>query len=146
MKKEVLLAIIIGFGLGLVITFGVYNARKSMQQEGSQIESPQGEVTETEVSATPTIIILPSLSIVSPIDQSITKEAKIPVSGVASPSSWILILAEKGEKVIRADDKGNFETEVSMISGENEIQVISFTDKGQESSKIVTVVYSTAEI
>jgi len=142
MKKEVILAIVIGFGLGLVITFGVYNARKSLQ-EVSQIKSPQTE--EVEPIATPTSI-LPSLSIIAPLDQSITKESKISVSGVAAPSSWIVILSEKGEKLLQADEKGSFEGEIFLISGENEIQVYSLTDKGEESSKVVTVVYSTAEI
>jgi len=142
MKKEVLLAIGIGFAIGLLITFGVYLAQRSFQ-ESSVIQSPVAEKPATEI--TPTEII-PSLSIVSPLDQSISKDGKISLIGVAAPDSQVVILTEKGEKLIQADNKGNFATDISLISGENEIEVDSFTDQGDKVSKTITVVYSTAEI
>lgn len=144
MRKEVLIAIIIGFGLGLLITFGLYYAQNSIKEAG-QIQSPLAETKETNVP-TSSPEIAPILSLTSPIDDSISKENKISVSGTTSPLSWILILTEKGEKLIQADQKGNFETEANLISGENEIEVRSYSDKGEVTSKTSTVVYSTAEI
>lgn len=143
MKKEVVLAIIIGFGIGLVATFGIFNARKALK-EAEQIQTPQASSEEDKINSP--ISTVQILSLASPLDQSIAKESKIAVSGTTSPSSWIVILAEKGEKLIQADKKGNFETEISLISGENEIEVQAISETGEKTNKVITVVYSTAEI
>lgn len=142
MKKELIISILIGFGLGLIITFGVWTFKKSMEAQ-NKIISP---VSQEPASSPSPVKISQTLSLVSPLDQSISKEAKILISGVTSPLSSIIILSEKGEKAIQADAKGNFETEINLISGENEIEIHSFSDKGEEISKTITVVYSTAEI
>ena len=141
MKKELLISIIIGFGLGLIITFGIYTGRKALQEQ-VQILSPFVEDKDESDQK----IASQSLSVISPIDQSISKEASINVTGVTSPSSFVMVLTEKGEKIIQSDVKGNFETQITLISGENEIEVHSFSDSGQDTSKTITVVYSTAEI
>lgn len=142
MKKEVAISLLVGFGVGLVITFALYLNRNSFKSY-YQIISPISEIKETTPSISQSAH---TLSIVSPIDQSISSDSKIKVSGVTSPSSWVTIVTEKGEKVILADKKGNFETDVILISGENEIKVISISESQEQVSKTVTVVYSTAEI
>lgn len=141
MKKEVIIAIIIGFTIGLALTFFAYKTVTD-QSEG-KIISP---LAEGKIISTPTPSVSQTLTLVSPIDQSIAKEGQITVAGFSSPFSWIVILGEKGEKTIQADEKGNFETGLLLISGENEIKVTSFLERGEEISKIVTIVYSTAEI
>lgn len=143
MKKELFLSIIIGFGLGLLIMFGVYTANRALK-EASRIQSPIVEPKATS-SATPESS-LQTLTIVSPLDQAIIKEAKIILSGVTSPGSWVVILSEKGEKAVLADSEGNFEAEITLIGGENEIEIISVAENGERASKIITVVYSTVEI
>ncbi|HUW24089.1 MAG TPA: hypothetical protein VMW04_00510 [Patescibacteria group bacterium] len=143
MKKEVVLAIAIGFGIGLIATFGVYNARKAIE-EADQIQTPLASSEEDKAnnSASGSQI----LSLASPLDQSIIKEGKTAINGTTSPSSWVIILTEKGEKMIQADKKGNFETEINLISGENEIEVQAINGLGEKASKTITVVYSTVEI
>jgi hypothetical protein len=143
MKKEVVLAIAIGFGIGLAITFGIYNARKAIQ-EANLIQTPQAFSEENKVNSP--LSTAQILSLASPLDQSITKESKATVSGTTSPSSWVIILTEKGEKMIQADKKGNFETEANLISGENEIEVQAIGETGEKASKVITVVYSAVEI
>lgn len=140
MKKEVILSIVIGFGIGLIATFGVYTARKTLGG-GNQILSPAA----SNPDITP-ISVARSLSITSPLDQSISKEPKTKISGNTNPLSWIVILGAKGEKIIQADSKGGFETEILLESGENEIEVQSISDSGDKVSKVITVVYTTAEI
>lgn len=144
MKKEILLSILIGFVIGIIITFGIYSSKKAIEKS-NQIISPQAEKLLNEPVATPSTSFQ-SLSLVSPIDESIINEGKTLVSGSTSPDSWIILLTEKGEKVIRADKKGSFETEILLISGENEIEIQSISETGEKANKVVTVVYSTAEI
>lgn len=140
MRKEVLIAIIIGFGLGLVLTFFVYKTQFSDQTE-TTIITPLAEEKNLPTKAEEQI-----LTVTSPIDQSISKEAKTDISGSAQPLSWILILGEKGEKIVQTDNKGSFQTDLLLVSGENEIKITSINEKGEENSKTLTIVYSTAEI
>lgn len=143
-KKEVLISIIIGVVIGLIVTFFVYKTQFSGKETNAPIISPLSENKTPNVSPTP--FVSQTLSLVSPIDQSISSVNQITISGITTPSSWIIILGEKGEKVVRADEKGNFETILFLASGENEIQIKAINEKGEEIVKTVTVVFSTAEI
>lgn len=142
MKKEILISILLGFGVGIIITFSLYFSRNALNKS-NQIISPLVQEPSPEPKITSSF---QSLSIISPLDQSIASLAKTLLSGTTSPKSWVIILSEKGEKVIQADDKGNFETEISLISGENEIEIQSISSSGEKASKNITIVYSTAEI
>lgn len=141
MKKEIFLSIIIGFILGLAITFGIYTAKRA-----SQMTFQRPEVSILDENSDQSFNINQSISVISPIDQSIIKEGKTIVSGVTSPNSTVAILGEKGERIITADQKGLFESEILLESGENQIEIYSLTEEGKESSKIITVVYTMAEI
>ncbi|MGI5826354.1 MAG: hypothetical protein ACOX50_02985 [Patescibacteria group bacterium] len=141
MKKEVILSIVIGFGIGLIATFGVYTAKRTLG-DSSQILSPLA----SNPDITPVSSSQQTLNLTSPLDQSISNESKTQVSGSTTPFSWIVILGEKGEKITQADSKGNFEAEILLDSGENEIEIQSISDSGDTISKVITIVYTTAEI
>lgn len=142
MRKEVLLSIVIGFAVGLAATFGIYQANKSVKN-AQQIQSPVAQTIAEEVTDTP---VSPSLSLAAPLDQSVTNEKKTLLSGLASSEIPLIILYETGEKIIMSDKKGNFETEIPLDSGENEIEVKAFFENGEIQTKKITVVYTTAEI
>ena len=141
MRKEVLIAIIIGFGLGLVITFGIWTANQALKKSATTEETPPA-VEEPVASPAPEL----SLLITSPEDNSISTEEKIEVSGQAVPKAIVVVLYQEGEKILEADETGNFSTEISLVGGENQITVSAYDEEGNEISKNLTVVYSTAEI
>jgi len=143
MKKEVIISILFGFGVGLLITFGIYQTQNSKPLE---LISPIGKDQENIVLETPPVGTSNILNIVSPIDQSYFKEPKIKIIGTTSPGSVVAIVYEKGEKVINSERTGNFETEIPLDSGENEIEITSISENGERVSKIITIVYTTAEI
>lgn len=143
MRKEVLLAIIIGFSLGLIITFGIWTANKAIKQTAPQ---QQEKITQPEQ---PTQIPTPAsigLQILSPEDNSLVNQEKIEVSGKAGVAGTIAILYENGEKIIDSDSSGNFSAEITLTSGENEITIIAYDESGNEISKTITIIYSTAQI
>lgn len=143
MKKEVLLAIIIGFALGLVITFGIWTANKALKQTAPQKEAPvQNELLEP----TPTSLPALSLTITEPEDNSISEEDEIEISGQTAPGSTVALLYETDEEIIEADEKGLFTTTIPLEGGSNEIEIISFDQEGNEASQTLTIVYTTAEI
>lgn len=141
MRKEVLIAIIIGFGLGLVITFGVWTANKALREA-----APEATPVPEEVAPTPTPTPELSLVVASPEDNSISEEETIEVSGSTAPGAIVVILYQEGEKILEADSEGKFSTEITLAGGANEIKISAYDEEGNETEKILTVVYSTAEI
>lgn len=143
MRKEVLIAIIIGFGLGLVITFGIWTANKALKQTAPKNQQEELEKNEA-ISPTPTQVL--PLSINSPENNSISNKEKIPVSGKTTPGAVVVVLFQEGETILEADNEGNFSTEISLNGGSNEIKVSSFDKEGNENSQTLSVVYTTVAI
>lgn len=141
MRKEVLIAIIIGFGLGLVITFGIWTANRALKKAPS-VPGPTEEVATTPTSAPQEF----SLMITSPEDESISDKEKIEVAGKTAPGVTVVILYQEGEKIIQADSQGNFSSEITLVGGANQIEITAYDQDGNEVSKTINVVYSTAEI
>ncbi len=141
MKKEVILAIAIGFFIGLVLTFVFYRSQLNSQETGflSPLPSNQGQNQNSSSEKL-------TLTILSPIDQSISTEAQTSIIGKTNPLFWVVIMGEKGEKMIQADNQGNFQISLLLISGENEIVATALNDQGEKTSQTLTIVYSTIEI
>ena len=139
MRKEVLIAIIIGFGLGLLITFGIWTANKALKETAPTTTVP---TEEAEITPTPNLELL----ITSPEDNTISEEEMIEVSGQTIAKAIIAIIYPDGEKLLEADKDGNFSTEISLVGGDNQIKISAFNNEGDEVNKTLTVVYSTAKI
>lgn len=67
--------------------------------------------------------------ITSPTDGALTNEPDILVKGTATPQTTIQLM-NNDEKIneTSVDDNGNFETEVSLEQGENELKAVSLVD------------------
>lgn len=141
MKKEVLIAIIIGFSIGLVIAFGIWTANKSLKQITPEKES----LTTQTGQLTPTPPVT-NLIINNPADDFLSNQEKITVSGKANPEAIVVIIYEEGEKILTADSEGIFSAEITLVGGANEIKISAFNSEGEETSKIINGVYSTTQI
>ena len=145
MRKEVLVAIIIGFGLGLVITFGIWTANKALKNTSTDsVETPAP--LEEEIETTPIPIPTLELLVTSPENNIISEKATIEVVGQTVAKAIISIIYPDGEKLLETDEDGNFSTEISLVGGDNQIKISAFSNEGDEVSKTLTVVYSTAKI
>lgn len=142
MRKEVFLAIIIGFSLGLVITYGIWTANKALKET-----APKSEITPQAIQEVTPSAIPPSLLIInSPEDNTLSDKEKIELAGKATPKAAVVVLYSEGEKILEADEGGNFSTEITLVGGSNEITVTSYNTDGNEATTTLTVVYSTAQI
>lgn len=142
-KKEVLIAIIIGFGLGLVITFGIWGANRNFNNK----EARDAASTEApEVAATPPVNPDFFLNVNYPENELLVDQEMIRVTGATTADSVVVILFEGGESVLEADSEGKFETEIELAAGVNNLTVIATDNQGREIKKEISVVYSTAEI
>ncbi len=140
MRKEVLLAIIIGVGLGLVLTFGIWTANRALREKGGG----GGASPTPDLAVTPTPIQQFNLAILSPEEFDLFDKETILVSGTAAPFANLVILGSGQELATIASETGKWEISVKLVPGENEIKVVVFDANGeQRSEKSVTVVYST---
>jgi hypothetical protein len=143
MKKEIIIAIVVGFALGLVITFGIWTANKAIKARPEVAFEEETAVPTPEPTPTPTGF---TLKILSPEDNTLVDTSEAELKGSAVTNAVIVIAEEKGEKIIEADENGSFATEISLIKGINEITVTAFSLEGEEASETLSIVYSTAEI
>jgi hypothetical protein len=142
-KKEVLWAVIIGFAIGLVITFGVITANRAIKQKTEQTPSPTSVSSPTpEAEAEKEIF----LEIVKPEDESLQSEDEITLEGNTVTRATVVVFYEGGEQIIEADDTGKFTTKIKLIGGANQITVKSFTEDGNQAEKKLSVVLTSAKI
>lgn len=141
MRKEVLIAIIIGFGLGLVITFGIWTANKAIKEN-----VPEATPSEEEATVSPSPLSAMELIIISPENNTISEKETIEIAGQTVTRAIITITYPEGEKLLEADEEGDFSTEISLIGGDNQIKISAFNENGDETTKTLMVVYSTAEL
>ena len=142
MRKEVILAIVGGVVLGLLVIGGLWWTNRATTEENLNI-------TPTPVlEQPPTLTSAPSLSleIISPEDESIIEEEKITLEGKTAPESVVVVIYPEGENIVEADEEGNFETEITLVGGANEIKVTAYDEEGNQAEKNLTLVYSTAKI
>ena len=126
MKKELSLAVLIGLILGLIITYGVYRARRAEQETAVQTtESIAGQV-EGEPLASNQVITLSS-----PADESVQAFPEIKIAGTTKPNIFVIIFIDEDEFITTADNTGNFAIEGKLTAGGNVISVQTLDEEGQ---------------
>lgn len=141
MKKEVLIAIIIGFSVGLIITYGVHTAQSSIlaQKENSEAAlSPSSNATLTDPAGDGTH----SLIIYSPQTEDILATSTIQISGITSPDSMIAAISGEDSSSIVADSQGSFVLEFELETGGNIVELTSYALTGEVATEILELVQS----
>ncbi len=138
MKKEVVIAIIIGLSLGLVVTYGIYRAKTSLSS-GQQAAS-----TTNDASPTPPGSVHNSLKLLSPEDESVQANNEVKVTGATDPDAIVIIFMNEQPKVIHADKSGNFSIQATLQAGSNVITVRTLDEEGNSVEEQRTVIFTTA--
>lgn len=152
MRKEVLIAILIGSIFGLIITFGIRGSDQLLKDSQLLKNAFRQDSQTDEPAPTPTPIIesptekKSALIISSPNNNDLIDEDKIVIEGTTSPNALVAFLYEGKETIIIGDENGDFSQEIELIGGANEIKIASFDTEGKETNKIINLVYSTAKI
>ncbi|MBP7876231.1 hypothetical protein KA012_04520 [Candidatus Woesebacteria bacterium] len=127
MRKEVIISIILGLGLGFVITFGIYRTQVALRSTPSSKQ--QAESLKTPVS----MIAAPDeqeLAIHNPADGTITPEKTIVVTGTSEPLLPVVLLVNNTEFLSTTDDGGNFSFDVPLDDGSNVLTTYILLDDG----------------
>lgn len=135
MKKEVLIAILIGFGLGLTITYGIYRFRTAFE------DSPQ-TIAEIVSSTTPTPESQSLLALLTPEDGAIQTATDTTVAGSTIPDSFVVLFVNDEDFIQKSDESGNFSFQVNLENGSNVIIAHVLNESGEVITKEKTVVVS----
>lgn len=134
-----IIAIILGFALGLVITFGVWTANKALKDKDSQSTAEEvSPISQTTPTISPAVF---SLSILSPEDQSVQDKNKITLTGTTEPGSQVIIISQLEEDIVETDASGKFSSNLTLDTGTNQITVTAVNQDGDEATKNIDVVY-----
>ena len=79
-------------------------------------------------------------------DNLVTDQPTMTLSGKTLPSTYIAILAEKGEYLIVPSDLGSFSQEVALVKGANMIKLTIYQSNGNKIEKTLDAVYTTAQL
>lgn len=135
MRKELIVASIIGIGFGLVIAFGVYRINSSFKPNENKTES---------TSNPKTVISEFKIALDKPQNNDVLTVDSIPVTGITKPLTWISVSGEDEDYIVQSDDKGLFSQDVNLIPGVNQIKLTAFDALGAQSIEKVLVVYSSS--
>jgi hypothetical protein len=143
MRKEILLAIIVGILVGLGLTFGLYLLRQQLGDNSTvdTIEqSRQGDAT------LPTEENLGTLIIQQPAVDMYTQEQELRIVGRAVPMSYIVALVGPEEFITTADDDGDFSLTVKLVAGGNRVSIVATSPDGSQETVVRSVVYSDVDL
>lgn len=144
MNKDALLATLIGFGIGLLITgmllVGPSLAKGLPKFSLPTISLPKPKPPQAKTSPTPTPATF-QLTIDSPLADAIEQKAEALVSGKTSPGATVVVAGPLDETVVVVKEDGTYAGKVKLTEGKNEIVVTSYL-KTEVKALTVTVYYT----
>lgn len=143
MKKEVLVAVFLGISLGLLITYGIYNANQALIKNKMANQPSAGPAVNLPNPSGSANLLL---TVNSPLDNLLLDSNEATVSGQTEPKAVVAVIGEVNEELVEADNQGLFSTQIKLILGINQIKIISLNKTGQRAEQNLNVVYSTAKI
>lgn len=153
MFKEIILATILGTLLGFGLTGGYFAIKKNPASKNANIvptiSITKSGPTSTAVNLTPTEAANSTdnqITIDSPENESIVSNSKVAIKGSSSPKSTIIITTSVKNYTTQTDNAGNFNIEIEIESGPNQIQIDAIDLNDNQSTTKLIVTYSTAKL
>lgn len=143
MNKDALLATIIGFVVGLLITGILLSGPRlmgilpKMSIKLPTFSMPTAKPTPVKQIAQKEFAV----TIESPLDQSIESKSDLLVSGNTSPGSTVVITGVSDDAISSAKEDGKYAGKITLVEGENNITVTSYL-KDKKATQTVTVFYT----
>ncbi len=145
MNKDALLATLIGFGIGLLIT-GLLLAGPNFLKLFPPIKLPTISFSQQKKVSLPTPTPVQfAVTIESPLPDSIESNEVLLVSGATSPGATVVIGGPTDETVVVVKDDGKFAGKVTLVEGKNDVVVTSYLNDKQATSA-VTAYYTEEEL
>lgn len=135
MKKEVLIAVLIGLTMGLLITYGIYRVQTAVNQP--PVTDVLETATESAETSAPTVIALHS-----PLQGAVQTSQDLIITGTTIPDSNIVIFINDDETITKSDRSGSFTHEAVLNDGTNIIRVHVIDEGGNSAIQERVVVVS----
>ncbi|HUD18918.1 MAG TPA: hypothetical protein VMR81_00535 [Patescibacteria group bacterium] len=143
MNKDAILATIIGFVIGLLIT-GILLVGPRLVGMIPKISftMPKFYTAQSKSKLTPTPTpTINTLTIESPLADSIEQDSDLLVSGKAPAGSTVVIQGNATESISSVKSDSKYAGKITLVEGVNEITVTSFLS-GKQTTQTVTVYYT----
>jgi hypothetical protein len=144
MKKDVTIAIIVGFAIGAIAALAIVHLPSLLKKPNSQIAQL---AQKTSVTPSPQISGPPlSLEISEPKNEEITSTSKTTIKGKTQPSNTVVLDSDIDNIVAAASADGSFSFPVTLSEGGNQFMITSYNDKAEAESKTITILYTTEKL
>lgn len=144
MKKESIVAILIGFGLGLTAALAILVLPQKISNLTLNIpfvtKRDKVPVRVDQDSSIPTITpALERLAISEPEDRLITQKNSVSIRGTAAANSLVVLLTTNNTNTTTTDNEGNFEFKPDLLEGRNDIQIAVYLEGKDPEFKSIEV-------
>lgn len=144
MNKDALLATMIGFIVGLVIT-GVLMFAPRFAEFLPKFNLPSFSMGQTSPTLSPTPDEKnPGFSIDSPLPDGIESTSPVLVSGTTEEGATVIIQTDADDEVVLAGSDGKYARKIALLEGKNDLTVTSYGPTKTE-TKTIVVFYTPEE-
>lgn len=127
MKKETIIAIILGIAFGGLVAYFLIVKNKEFQLNKTKVIAPTGTISNTAIKETVSIV---PLEIDQPISDMIVAENSISIKGRVTKDSLIVIESPIAERVF-TNQKEDFSIDFPLVLGENAIKLVVYPNDKQ---------------
>ncbi len=135
MKKEQILAIVIGAVVGLVLALFIVSRR------GEKVENNLPQKKEVKELPTSTQAPVRSIKVSSPVDKQVVKDNTLTLKAEVPKESLVVIVGPGFQKALFSEN-GKIEETIELVIGENRIKIYAYpTSPGVVNLEKEVVVY-----
>ena len=122
MKKEVLIAIVCGIGLGLVVAFVMVRQIREMEiDKGAQIKTNAGKLLLSSTSQN-----VQNLEISEPSTDAVVEVDTVTIKGKAQKGSFLVFQSAAKDTVSKLGKVSDFSVKFPLLVGENIISITMY--------------------
>lgn len=126
MKKETIIAVILGIFLGLIVTVGilVFTQKKQTTKVIPVVQS--SKITPIDVED---VEVVSQFELIEPENETIVNVNKIAIKGKSEPGSLLIVESPIDSRTLKTE-KNEFEVNLNLALGENKILISYYPKNG----------------
>jgi len=135
MRKEFLIAIAFGIGIGILIAFGIWKANIAIK---TNVPKPSATTPKQNKVVTPPA----KITITNIEENDVITENPVIISGITKPSSFVVISGEEEDYILTTGKDGSFSQEVELSPAVNQLVMTAYDTSESKTQTNLTLVYS----
>ena len=145
MKKDITVALLIGFFVGALVAFLLINLPGFLKSKPKTSTSIAQVLPTTSTSQTVTIQIK-DIEIINPKDGMVSDNKELKVTGKTKANSIVVFETDSNQFSTLSGSDGNFSQTITLMEGVNNVIISSPLDNGEIKTSMVTVFYTPEKI